>query len=54
MQLVSAPRCLTSALVGGEWSASRSCLFTPEEGVAGTHRIGGLVDPTAGLDDMDK
>jgi hypothetical protein len=31
---------LDLALVGGEWSASRSGLFTP-----GTHWIGGLVDP---------
>jgi hypothetical protein len=40
---------LTSALVGGEWSASRPCPFTP-----GTHFIGGWVDPRAGLDDMEK
>jgi hypothetical protein len=37
------------ALVGGEWSASRLCHFTP-----GTHFIGGWVDPRAGLDDMEK
>jgi hypothetical protein len=40
---------LTSVLVGGEWSASRPGRFTP-----GTHCIGGLVDPRAGLDDMEK
>jgi hypothetical protein len=40
---------LTSALVGGEWSASRPGRFTP-----GTHFIGGWVDPRAGLDDMEK
>jgi hypothetical protein len=40
---------LTSALVGGEWSASRPCRF-----IAGTHFIGGWVDPRAGLDDMEK
>jgi hypothetical protein len=40
---------LTSALVGGEWSASRPCRFTP-----GTHFIGGWVDSRAGLDDMEK
>jgi hypothetical protein len=40
---------LTSALVGGEWSASRPCRFTP-----GTRFIGGWVDPRAGLDDMEK
>jgi hypothetical protein len=33
---------LTSTLVGGEWSASRPCRFTP-----GTHWIGGWVDPRA-------
>jgi hypothetical protein len=26
-----APPCLTSVLDGGEWSASRPCLFTPGE-----------------------
>jgi hypothetical protein len=40
---------LTSALVLGEWSASRPCRFTP-----GTHFIGGWVDPRAGLEDMEK
>jgi hypothetical protein len=35
---------LTSALVGGEWSASRPGRFTP-----GTHWIGGWVDLRAGL-----
>jgi hypothetical protein len=40
---------LTSALVGGEWSASRPCRFTP-----GTHFIGRWVDPRAGLDNMEK
>jgi hypothetical protein len=35
---------LTSALVGGEWSASRSDRFTPGERAPGTHwkrRLGG-------------
>jgi hypothetical protein len=40
---------LTSALVGGEWSASRPGRFHP-----GTHFIGGWVDPRAGLDNMEK
>jgi hypothetical protein len=40
---------LTSALVGGERSASRSCRFTP-----GTNSIGGQVGPRAGLDDVEK
>jgi hypothetical protein len=40
---------LTSALIGGEWSASRPCRCTP-----GTHCIGGLMDSRAGLDDLEK
>jgi hypothetical protein len=39
---------LTSALAGGEWSASRPDPFTP-----GTHWIGGCVGPRAGLDDVE-
>jgi hypothetical protein len=39
----------TSALAGGEWSASRPGRFTP-----GTHWIGGRVGPRAGLDDEEK
>jgi hypothetical protein len=34
---------LTSALVGGEWSASRPCRFTPGEMSPGTYWIGGSV-----------
>jgi hypothetical protein len=46
---------LTSALVEGEWSASRPCRFTPGKRAApSTHWIGGWVDPRAGLDDMEK
>jgi hypothetical protein len=37
---------LTSALVGGEWSASRPGRFTP-----GTHWLGGWMGPRADLDD---
>jgi hypothetical protein len=33
---------LTSALVGGEWSASRPCPFTPWK------------EPRTGLDDLEK
>jgi hypothetical protein len=40
---------LTSALAGGEWSASRPGRFT-----AGTHWIVGRVNPRAGLDDLEK
>jgi hypothetical protein len=36
---------LTSALDGGEWSASRPGRFTPKEGVPGTHWIGSWVGP---------
>jgi hypothetical protein len=45
---------LTSALAGGEWSASRPCHFTPVERVPGAHWIRGWVDPRAGLDDLEK
>jgi hypothetical protein len=45
---------LTSALVGGEWSASRPGRFIPGERARGTHWIGGWVRPRAGLDDMEK
>jgi hypothetical protein len=44
----------TTALVGGEWSASRPGRFTPGERTPGTHWIGGWVDPRAGLDDVEK
>jgi hypothetical protein len=37
----SSTHSLTSALDGGEWSASRPRCFTPREGSAGTHWIGG-------------
>jgi hypothetical protein len=40
---------LTSALAGGEWSASRPGRFTP-----GAHCIGGWVDSRAGLDNVEK
>jgi hypothetical protein len=40
---------LTSALAGGEWSASRPGHFTP-----GIHLIGGCVDPRADLEDVEK
>jgi hypothetical protein len=45
---------LTSALAGGEWSASRPCRFTLGERATGTHWIGGWVGPQAGLDDVEK
>jgi hypothetical protein len=45
---------LTSALVGGQWSASRPGRFTPGETAPGTHCIGGGVDLRAGLHDAEK
>jgi hypothetical protein len=45
-----APTFLTSALDGGECSASRPGGFTPGEVVPGTHCIGGWVGPGVGLD----
>jgi hypothetical protein len=45
---------LTSALVGGEWSASRPVRFTPGERAPGTHSIGGWGRLRAGLDDVGK
>jgi hypothetical protein len=39
---------LTSALVGGQWSASRTSRFVP-----GTQWTGGWVDPRASLDDLE-
>jgi hypothetical protein len=45
---------LTSALVGGEWSTSRLCHFTPWQRAPGAQRRGGRVGPRAGLDDMEK
>jgi hypothetical protein len=41
---------LTSALDGGEWSASRPRRFTLEERTNGTHWTGGWVGPKAGFD----
>jgi hypothetical protein len=45
---------LTSALVGGEWSASRPGRFTPGERAPETHWIGDWVGPRAGLDNLEK
>jgi hypothetical protein len=45
---------LTSALDGGEWSASRPALLTPGERAHGTLWIGSWVDHGASLDDMQK
>jgi hypothetical protein len=45
---------LTSALDGGEWSASRPGCFTPKGRAPGTHWIGGWVGPRAILDAVVK
>jgi hypothetical protein len=45
---------VTSALVGGEWSASRPGRFTSGERVPGTYWIGGLVGSTGSLNNMEK
>jgi hypothetical protein len=44
----------TSALDGGEWSASRPCRFTQDELAPGTHWIGGWLGPRTGLEAMEK
>jgi hypothetical protein len=49
-----APPFLTSALYGGEWSASRPYRFTSEETAFATCWIEGWVGPRAGLDFMKK
>jgi hypothetical protein len=46
----SSTHSLTSALDGGEWSASRHGRFTPRETAPGTHWIGGWMGPRAVLD----
>jgi hypothetical protein len=50
----TAPLSSTSALDGGEWSASRPGRFTPRERAPGTRWIGGWVGPGAVLDAMVK
>jgi hypothetical protein len=45
----SSTHSLTSALDGGEWSASRPGRFTTSERALGTHWIGGWVGPRAGV-----
>jgi hypothetical protein len=45
---------LTSALVGGEWSASCPGRFTFRERAPGTHWIEGWVGPRADLGDGEK
>jgi hypothetical protein len=45
---------LTSAVPGGESSASRPSRFNLGEKTHGTHWIGGWAGPRAGLDNMEK
>jgi hypothetical protein len=45
---------LTSALDGGEWSASRPGRFIPRERAPGTRWIGGWMGPRVGLDAVVK
>jgi hypothetical protein len=45
----SSTHSLTSALGGGEWSASRPGQSTPRERAPGVHWIGGWVGPRVGL-----
>jgi hypothetical protein len=49
-----APTILTSALIEGEWLASRSDSFTPRERAPGTHWIGRWVSPRARLEAVEK
>jgi hypothetical protein len=49
-----APPFLTSALDGGEWSASRPYRIIPRERAPGTHWVGGWVGPRAGLDAVEE
>jgi hypothetical protein len=48
--MYSSTHSLTSALDGGEWSASRSGRFNHRESAPGTRWIGGWVGPRAVLD----
>jgi hypothetical protein len=50
----SSTHSLTTALDGGEWSASRHGRFTPREGAPGTHWIVGWVGTRAVLDAVVK
>jgi hypothetical protein len=52
--MYSSTHSLTSALDGGEWSASRTGRFIPRETVPDTHWIGGWVSPRAVLDAVER
>jgi hypothetical protein len=51
---ISVTHSLTSALDGGEWSASLPGRFTPRERAPGIHWIGGWAGPGAVLDAVVK
>jgi hypothetical protein len=51
---VSIHICLTSALDGGEWSASNPGRFILAERAPGTHWIGGWLGPRTGVDNVGK
>jgi hypothetical protein len=48
-----APPFLTSAVDGGEWSASHPCHLTAGERARGAHCTGGCLGPRAGLDAVE-
>jgi hypothetical protein len=50
----SSTHSLTSAVDGGEWSASRPSCFTPRERAPFPHWIGGWVRSRSGLDTVSK
>jgi hypothetical protein len=52
--MYSATHSLTSALDGGEWSASRPGRFTPSDRALHIHWIGSWVGPGAGIDRVVK
>jgi hypothetical protein len=52
--MYSSSHSLTSALAGGEWSASRPGRLPPRERAPGTHWTGGWVGPKAVLDAVVK
>jgi hypothetical protein len=49
-----APPFLTSAIVGGDWSALRPGRFTPKERTPRTHWIGSWVGLRVGLDVVER
>jgi hypothetical protein len=47
-------RLMTSALVGGEWSATHPSNFNLKERFSGTHCIEGWLGSRIGLDNVEK